>query len=139
MSHSPTLFYCWYGKYGHRIYVHESLPSAPYIHFPRCLGVCRSPAPFSLFSPLPGKYGAVQTGSYYNIIICFHFLFSCFLRFFRFHLADASSIIYKLCQNVIPFSFSALFVSLLQPCGFLNFCKIMKELRNRTDFAPLST
>ena len=93
---------------------------------------------FPFFHRFPGKYGAVQTGSYYNIIICFHFLFSCFLRFFRFHLADASSIIYKLCQNVIPFSFSALFVSLLQPCGFLNFCKIMNELRNRTYFAPLS-
>ena len=47
---------------------------------------------FPFFHRFPGKYGAVQTGSYYNIIICFHFLFSCFLRFFRFHLADASSI-----------------------------------------------
>ena len=30
---------------------------------------------------------------------------TCFLCFFRFHLADTSSIIYKLCQNVIPFLF----------------------------------
>ena len=81
---------------------------------------------FPFFYRFPGKYGAVQTGSYDNIIICFHFVSPCIFffpsrcRFFHYIQPPAK------CH---PFSFSARFVSFLQPCEFPKFCKIMEELR----------